>query len=492
MMGMESGNKTAQKIRSVKFNLIMNAILTLSGFIFPLITFPYVSRILLPEGTGKVDFATSVISYFSLFATLGVPTYGIRACAKVRDNKTELSRVVQELLIINLSLTLVVYIMYIWAVINVDRMNSDKTLFIVMGSSILFTTLGVEWMYKGLEQYSYITIRSVLFKFAALILMFLFVHRKEDYIIYGGITIFAGVGSNFLNFINLKKYIYLRPVRLYDFKRHVKPVIIFFAMSVATTIYTNLDKVMLGFMTTDIEVGYYGAAVKIKMILATIVSSLGPVLLPRATYYIEHDKTKEFKEIVKKSIRFVWVLSVPVTTYFILFSKESILLLSGEAYLGSVMPMQIIMPTVIFIGLTNAIGIQILVPLGKEKYVFISEVIGAIINLVINASLIPQYGAAGAAFGTLIAEFAVLVVQLLSIKNSRLYLFRKQEFWKTVISTVILSIICILFQNVFDNLLLTLVVTASIFFGGYYLMMLLLRDSLVLEITKDILKKIGR
>ena len=200
MMGMESGNKTAQKIRSVKFNLIMNAILTLSGFIFPLITFPYVSRILLPEGTGKVDFATSVISYFSLFATLGVPTYGIRACAKVRDNKTELSRVVQELLIINLSLTLVVYIMYIWAVINVDRMNSDKTLFIVMGSSILFTTLGVEWMYKGLEQYSYITIRSVLFKFAALILMFLFVHRKEDYIIYGGITIFAGVGSNFLNF----------------------------------------------------------------------------------------------------------------------------------------------------------------------------------------------------------------------------------------------------------------------------------------------------
>ena len=326
MMGMESGNKTTQKIRSVKFNLIMNAILTLSGFIFPLITFPYVSRILLPEGTGKVDFATSVISYFSLFATLGVPTYGIRACAKVRDNKTELSRVVQELLIINLSLTLVVYIMYIWAVINVDRMNSDKTLFIVMGSSILFTTLGVEWMYKGLEQYSYITIRSVLFKFAALILMFLFVHRKEDYIIYGGITIFAGVGSNFLNFINLKKYIYLRPVRLYDFKRHVKPVIIFFAMSVATTIYTNLDKVMLGFMTTDIEVGYYGAAVKIKMILATIVSSLGPVLLPRATYYIEHDKTKEFKEIVKKSIRFVWVLSVPVTTYFILFSKESILL----------------------------------------------------------------------------------------------------------------------------------------------------------------------
>ena len=245
-------------------------------------------------------------------------------------------------------------------------------------------------------------------------------------------------------------------------------------------------------MTTDIEVGYYGAAVKIKMILATIVSSLGPVLLPRATYYIEHDKTKEFKEIVKKSIRFVWVLSVPVTTYFILFSKESILLLSGEAYLGSVIPMQIIMPTVIFIGLTNAIGIQILVPLGKEKYVFISEVIGAIINLVINASLIPQYGAAGAAFGTLIAEFAVLVVQLLSIKNSRLYLFRKQEFWKTVISTVILSIICILFQNVFDNLLLTLVVTASIFFGGYYLMMLLLRDSLVLEITKDILKKIGR
>ena len=187
----------------------MNAILTMSSFIFPLITFPYVSRVLLPVGTGKVSFATSLISYFSMFAQLGIPTYGIRACAKVRDNREELTRTAHELLMINLVMDVISYLALGCALVFIPKLQEDRLLYIVVSSTILLTSIGMEWLYKALEQYTYITIRSIVFKFVALIAMFLLVHEQEDYIIYGGITILAASASNIFNLINVHKYICL-------------------------------------------------------------------------------------------------------------------------------------------------------------------------------------------------------------------------------------------------------------------------------------------
>ncbi|MCC6095314.1 MAG: oligosaccharide flippase family protein, partial [Eubacterium sp.] len=239
----------------------MNALLTMSQFIFPLITFPYVSRVLQVAGTGKVSFATSFVSYFSMFAQLGIPTYGIRACAKVRDNKEELTRVTQELLIINLVTMVFAYIAFFGMLIFVPRLQSEKPLYIVVSVTILLNAVGMEWLYKGLEQYSYITIRSILFKFIALILMLLLIRQKSDYVIYGALSVFASAASNIFNLFHAHRFIGMRPVGHYNFRRHMKAIGIFFAMSCATTIYTQLDTVMLGFMATDTDVGYYNAAV---------------------------------------------------------------------------------------------------------------------------------------------------------------------------------------------------------------------------------------
>lgn len=193
--------------KSLKLNFIMNAILTMSSFIFPLITFPYVSRILLPEGTGKVSFATSVISYFAMFAQLGIPTYGIRACAKVRDNRKELTKTAQEIFIINIAMTVLAYAVFLVALFTVPRLQQDKTLFLIVSTTMIFNAIGMEWLYKALEQYTYITVRSIIFKFVALVAMFLLIHEKSDYVIYGGISILASSASNVFNFINadLKK-----------------------------------------------------------------------------------------------------------------------------------------------------------------------------------------------------------------------------------------------------------------------------------------------
>ena len=175
------------KQNSIKFNFIMNIILMMSSFVFPLITFPYISRILLPVGTGKISFATSLISYFTMFAQLGIPTYGIRACAKVRDNRKELTQTAQELLIINLVMSVISYLALFLALMFIPRLQSEKTLYVIASFTIILTSIGIEWLYKALEQYAYITIRSIIFKIVAIIAMFLLIHNQSDYLIYGAI-----------------------------------------------------------------------------------------------------------------------------------------------------------------------------------------------------------------------------------------------------------------------------------------------------------------
>ena len=454
-----------KKNQSLKVNFVMNAFLTMSSFIFPLITFPYVSRVLLPIGTGKVSFATSIINYFSMFAQLGIPTYGIRACAQVRDNREELSRVVQELLIINLIMNVISYAALFVSIFTIQKLTLEKELYILLSFTIILTSIGMEWLYKALEQYTYITVRSVIFKFVALIAMFLLVHEQKDYVIYGGITIFASSASNILNFINAHKYINLRFVGKYNLKRHIKPILIFFAMSCATTIYTNLDTVMLGFMSSDTDVGYYNAAIKIKVILVSIVTSLGTVLLPRASYYIQKGEIKQFYRITKKSLNFVMVIAIPMTIYFIYFARQGIIFLSGNAYEGAVMPMKLIMPTLVLIGITNILGIQMLVPMGREKSVLYSEIAGAVVDVIINAILIPKYASVGAAIGTLVAEAVVLIVQFYALKEKVKDAFIQIPYLKIICAALIGSGAALWVKNLKWGSIGTLILSAILFFG---------------------------
>lgn len=455
--------------KSIKINFIMNVLLTASSIIFPLITFPYISRILLPAGTGKVAFATSIISYFSMLSALGIPTYGIRACAGVRDDKNKLSKTVHEIFLINLITTALTYIIFLICLILIPQLHQEKILYIICSSTLIFNLLGMEWLYKALEEYSYITTRSIVFKIAALFLMFLLVHTESDYLIYGAITILASVGSNVINFINIRKHINVSYCGPYNYRHHLKPIITFFALSVSATIYTNLDIVMLGFIKGDSAVGYYNSAVKIKVILVAFVTSLSAVLLPRSSYYVENKQTNKLLELASKSIKFVTLTAIPLIIYFIIMAKDSIVFLSGPAFYGSIRPMQFILPTILFIGLTNVMGIQLLVPLGKEKLVLYSTILGALIDTLINFLLIPELGAEGAAIGTLVAEFVVLILQLVFLKSDNKILFRGLQPIKLIMS-LSLSTMLLKLLNIDSGIILAdLIITSLIFFGTYLL-----------------------
>lgn len=479
-----------KKQKSLKLNFIMNALLTMSSFVFPLITFPYVSRILENDGVGKVALATSWIAYFSMFAQLGIPTYGIRACAKVRDDREALTRTVHELFFINIVMSILAYGAFMLTLVWIPRLQEERLLYLIVSATILFNAIGMEWLYKGLEQYTYITVRSLIFKFAALILMFVLVHQKSDYMIYGGLTIFASSASSIMNFLHAGKLISLRPVGNYHIRKHLKPVSVFFAMTCATTIYTNLDKVMLGFMATDEVVGDYEAAVKIKVILVSIVTSLGTVLLPRASYYIEHNLKAEFQNVTRKAVHFVMLISLPLMLYFLLFARLAILFLSGEAFGGAVLPMQVIMPTLLLIGLSNILGIQILVPTGRENIVLYSEIAGAVTDLVLNALLIPRLGAAGAAVGTVVAETVVLAYQYIFLRSEVTEAFLGIRYWKIALGLALgcASSIWVLYLHI--GVFFQLLISALLFFGVYGITLLASGEPLARGITDQLLRKL--
>ena len=463
------------KIHSVKFNFIMNFIMSASSIVFPLITFPYISRVLMATGNGKVATASAVITYFNMFASLGIPTYGIRACAKVRDDKEKLSKTVQELLIINSITMFLTCIVFVVTVALVPEFAAEKELYIINGIGMVLNMFAITWLYNALEQYAYITVCNMVVKLLSLVLMFLLVHNPEDYIVYGGITVFASSASYVFNFVYATKFVSFKKSGTYDFRIHIKPILRFFAMAAATSVYTNLDVVMLRFMQGNTEVGYYNAAIKVKTILVTLITSLGTVLLPRLSYYIKKEKTEDFYRMIGKAVNFVVVAGLPLTIYFMLYASESIQFLAGDGYQGAVLPMIILMPTVLLIGMSNITGIQILTPQNQEQKVLNSIVCGAV------------------------AELVVLLVQCVYLKEILKDIMRDVSGMKIGVAIVVATIGGSLVKGLLDlesfgwsmeiQSFVMLAISACVFFGIYGVVLLMTKEKLVWEIVGNYIEK---
>lgn len=484
-----STNKNSISTKSVRYNFVMNMILTVSSILFPLISFPYVARVLNPDGIGRVSFAFSIITYFTMVAQLGIPTYGIREIAKLRDDKQKMSIFAKEILTINLITCIIVYLLLFISIFAISRLWQEKELLIIMSCSVLLNSIGLEWLYKGLEEYSYITKRSILFKFIAFVLMFLLIKQSDDYLIYGFLTVFASVGSNICNLIKAKKYIQIGNVKVESLKRHIKPIVIFFLLSIATTIYTNLDNVMLGFISGNQEVGYYVAATKIKAALVSVIAALPIVLLPRASYYVGEKMMTEFERLASKAMNLTILMAFPLALYFAEFSKDYTFLLSGEAFYPSIVVLASLMPTVLFIGITNVYGMQILIPTDHERVVFYSVLSGAICDFVLNIVLIPQYGALGAAMANCIAEAVVLFSQFIYKPRAFVKCFREVPFFKMFIAGLFSFAISFFILRMQVIPLLSVVFSAFCFFAIYTVMLILLREPLTVELIKNVTNK---
>ncbi|MBO5868497.1 MAG: polysaccharide biosynthesis C-terminal domain-containing protein, partial [Oscillospiraceae bacterium] len=381
---------------------------------------------------------------------------------------------------------IIAYLVFFILLGTIPRLRKEKVLYLISCASVLLSTLGVEWLFKATEQYSYITIRSLIFKLIGLVSMFLLVHTESDYQIYAAITVFASYGSALMNLTQLPKYIDLKPMGGYNLRQHLKPVLILFAYTCATTVYSNLASVMLGFMTTDADVGYYGVSIKLKNILVSIVTALGAVLLPRVSYYYKKGQMDAFWKTIQKSMHVVILMAAPMALYCMIVAAPAIRFLAGDGYAASVIPMIWIMPSLLFIGATYVIGIEVLIPSGKESIVLIASAVAAGIDVIINALLIPSLKSTGAAIGTLVAEAVVFIIQFAYMRKEILPIFKKIKLWKTGLALVIATIPTLLLSGLSLPDFWLLALTALTFFGCYGLSLLLMKDEMIGLVLKKL------
>ena len=477
--------------KSVKANYLFNLINSASQLLFPLITFPYASRIMMADGIGQVNFFQSIISYISLFTCLGIPMYAIREVAKVRDNTMEMTRTTVEILLLHAFLTLLGYMAVAVICLTVTKVQTDIPLFLLLSATIFFTAIGCEWFYQGIEDFKYVAIRGLLVKLLSVVLLFLFVKTKEDILWYGAYTVLGVLGGNIFNFIRLRKYLHRDVI---DFRalhplRHLKPALHVFALNVVISIYLQLNNVLLGFMKDAEAVGYFTAATKIMMITMSISSSLGAVIMPRTSNLIAEGRMDEFRILIQKSYDFVLALAMPLTVGLIFTSPSIILLLSGEGFAPAVLTSQIVASNILMVGLSGVMGIQVLYPLGKINIVILCTLIGAAVNVFFNVLLIPRYGHNGTAVAYMLAEVAVTVSMFLIGRKYIPIQFLKKQHLHYVGGGIVMGGVLYFISLLGLSIISTLITMICVGIMVYIIVLLWLKDSIGMVILSIVWRK---
>lgn len=397
--------------QSVKVNYILNLINTGTQMLFPLITFPYVCRVIEADGIGQINFFQSIISYISLFTCLGIPMYAIREIARDRSDVVQMNRTAMEILLLHSMLTLVGYAIVAILCLTVPQIQVNIPLFLILSLTIFFTAIGCEWFYQGIEDFKYITIRGLIIKTVSVVLLFIFVKSKTDLLYYGCYTVFGVLGGNIFNFFRLRKYIHRENIIFSELhiKRHIKPVLKVFSFSVVTSIYLQLNTVLLGFLKNVLAVGYFAAATKVMQMLLTMSACLGSVMMPRASHLIAENREDEFNRLIQKSYDFTLAIALPMTIGLIFCAPSLITALCGVKFEHSILPSQIIAPIILMVAISNVFGIQVLFPKGKINVVTLCCGIGAVADLILNLCLIPFFSYIGTSIAYLGAEVATTV-----------------------------------------------------------------------------------
>ena len=477
--------------QSIKRNFVYNILLNISSVIIPLITAPYVSRVLEPDGIGLYNFANTYAGYFALVALLGIPTYGVREVAKTRDNKEELIKLTSQIMSIAAITTITVSVVYFITIAIIGQLNENYNIFILAGFVIYLAPFRINWFYQGLEDFGFITKISVFVKTVCVVCLFLFVREKNDLVIYITLSAFGIVIADMLNYIKMWHSGIKPRFTLKGLKQHINPLLILFASSIAMSIYTVLDTLMLGFIANYNEVGYYTNAMHVSKVLVSAVTSLSIVVAPRVSYYVRTKNYDKINDLSNISFSFVSFLSVPIAVGLICLSSLFVPLFFGNQFVGSVTPMMILSLLIIFIGLNNLTGIQILIGLGYDKLFFCSVLVGTVSNFLMNIIMIPKWGSVGASIASVIAEFLILAVMIYFILlKTPIRIYKWRDFFKSVIGAFLLIPLYYLLDKCFEKWILVLLYSVS---GGFLYLGVeyIFKNSSAILITQTLVTKLN-
>lgn len=477
---------------SVKVNIVLNGINTLAGIIIPAITFPYAAHVLLPEGIGAINFLNSIVGYIVFLTSLGIPMYAVREIARCRDNKEVCNKTTVEIIILSSILCLFGYIV-VWILAKfVSQIHEQSALFYILSLSIIFTGIGVNWFYQGIEDFKFITIRGIAIRVLSAAALFIFVKDCSDLLIYGLVIVGSTVGNNLINFIHLGKYIDPEHINWKELKvlRHLKPSLKVFILNLIISLYIHVNSVMLGFLSGNEAVGYFSCGTKISHIGLTIITSLGTALLPHCAHLIKTGQMESFESVIKKSLNVTLALSLPMTVGLTILAAPLTTVFCGIEFANSIPVLYLNAPVIIFISLTNLMGIQILYPMDRINIVIYSVTGGCVSNMILNFALIPSFGATGAAVATLVAEFAVLVIQVVCGKG--VYPFKVRDIikGKYLIGSLIMGFASYMSILAIHSNLFKLIIGIGVGIVVYSSFLIIAKDPLAMELRTTALNKL--
>ncbi len=476
----------------LKKNVLYNALLTTSGLILPFITFPYVTRVLAPEGIGLVNFANSFIQYFVIISSLGIPFYGIREIAKVRENIEQRSKILFELFIIKAICTIIALIIYIYLIYTIPKFTDYLPYYLWGLGTILLGLFDLNYFFSALENFKYITIRSVFFQILSVVATFVFVKTKEDALFFFLIPIFISLLNTIVNTNYIFRFINFSLIKSkLQIRRHINPLILLFSIMLFTSIYNLLDTTLLGFLAGNADVGYYSVASKINRIPLSLIMVLVPVMLPRISMEFKNDNYKEIKRLVSKTIQFVIFLGVPIMVGLFATAPEIITIFSGSGFSPSITTIRIMSPVALIIGITTNFSTQLLIPMGKDKQLLYAVVYGTVASVLLNFILIPLLQHNGAAISNLIAEIIVLFVCYFFVKKHiNLRIPYKEIITNTILCLPFLGIVSIS-RYLLSSSILVLFVSITISTFYYVMLQILIRKNpIMIEVKKMIYNKI--
>ncbi len=476
--------------RNVKKNTIYSIIKSCSTVLFPLITFPYISRILLTENVGKVNFGASIVNYFSLIASLGVTTYAVRECAKVREDSTALTKNASQIISLNICTTIIAYLGLFVLLLTARPLFVYRQLIVIQSTVILFVTFGADWLNTAMEDFRFITIRTVSFQILALMLMFFFVRKPEHYMRYAIITVISSSGGNIINIFYRRRYCKTGFTIHMDLQHHLPPVLKLFAMLLSQQIFCSSDTTMLGLMRGDYEVGLYSTSVKIYNIINSLMASITWVVMPQLSCAFEQKNYHNINKLLRYSLNFILTLGVPCIIIMNLLASEIIEIAAGAEYLGAVDSLRILSITLAVSLIWGFVMNIILLPSGMDGICLKACVWSAAFNLVTNMILIPYFGLTAAASTTAVSQLIGLIIclchvdQKLSLKNLR------SVFYAPFFGGCVMAVAVFAVSDLISNLWLRVIIAVGIGSLLYFIIQIIMKNAIVVDILNTILRKL--
>jgi len=417
-------------------NIFYNVLLAISQVLFPLLTFPYLARVLGPENIGLYNFSESYARYFTLVAALGISVYGVREIAKKQEQPKALSNTFVELFLINFIATCVLSIVYIFTIVYTTKLSSNASLFYWSFLFFFFQVFVLEWFFTGINQFKYIAIRFFFIRLFFVAAIFIFIKETNDYVKYMqlqvGLTLFLAV----INFVYLFKFIDLKNIRPNELNllKHLKPLFLLFLTIFSISVYLHFDTVLLGILADNESVGYYSAPLKLVKIIIAVLAAITAAMFPKMVQFFEQGDLVQFEKMLSQSFELVMSIGIPTSILVYILAPEIIYILFGSSFELAIIPLQITAPLILIVSLSTIFGFQILSVHSKDSAILKSAVAGMLFSLVASFLLIPKFKQDGAAYIILFTELLVLLFfiyfssKVVQLKNTKQVILREIAF----------------------------------------------------------------